>query len=70
VKVTRSIAYFHGTGIAQATLVLGLWAAVAAGIVAAAWLRQPSRARPAAGSHSLSLFNPKTAGGESAATTT
>jgi hypothetical protein len=45
VKVTRSVAYFHNTGIAQATLVLGLWAAVAAGAVALASLRQ-SRARP------------------------
>jgi hypothetical protein len=70
VKITRSIAYFHGAGIAQATVVLGVWAAVAAGIVAAAWLRRPSRARPTPASHALSLLNPKTAGGESAPTTT
>jgi hypothetical protein len=44
VKVTRSVAYFHGSGIAQATLVLGLWVAVAAAAVAIPWLRQ-SRAR-------------------------
>ena len=30
VKITRSVAYFHDSGIAQATLVLGLWAAAAA----------------------------------------
>jgi hypothetical protein len=46
VKVTRSVAYFHNTGIAQATLVLGLWAAIAAATVTVAWLRQ-SRAQPA-----------------------
>jgi hypothetical protein len=44
VKVTRGVAYFHNTGIAQATLVLGLWAAIAAATVAVAWLRQ-SRAQ-------------------------
>lgn len=46
VKVTRGIAYFHNTGIAQATLVLGLWAAIAAATVTIAWLRQ-SRTQPA-----------------------
>jgi hypothetical protein len=46
VKVTRGVAYFHNDGIAQATLVLALWAAIAAAVVAVAWLRQ-SRARPA-----------------------
>jgi hypothetical protein len=46
VKVTRGIAYFHDTGIAQATLVLVLWAALAAATVAIAWLRQ-SRAKSA-----------------------
>jgi hypothetical protein len=40
VKVTRGIAYFHYVGIAQATLVLGLWAALAAATIAVAWLRQ------------------------------
>ena len=45
VKVTRGIAYFHDVGIAQATLVLGLWAVLAAATVAVAWLRQ-TRARP------------------------
>jgi hypothetical protein len=45
VKVTRSVAYFHSTGIAQATLVLGLWALVAGATVAIAWRRQ-SRAQP------------------------
>jgi hypothetical protein len=48
VKATRGVAYFHNTGIAQATLVLGLWAAFAAATVAVAWLRQ-SRARPTGG---------------------
>ncbi len=46
VKATRGVAYFHSTGIAQATLVLGLWVAFAAATVAIAWLRQ-SRAQPA-----------------------
>ena len=46
VKVTRGVAYFHNSGIAQATLVLGLWAAVAAAIVALTSLRQ-SRVRVA-----------------------
>lgn len=40
VRVTRDIAYFHDSGIAKPTLVLGLWAAIAAGAVAIAWLRQ------------------------------
>jgi hypothetical protein len=40
VKLTRSVAYFNNVGIAQATLVLGLWAAIAAATVAIAWLRQ------------------------------
>jgi hypothetical protein len=70
VKITRSIAYFHSTGIAQATLVLGVWAAVAAGTVVAASRRRPSGGRPAASSRSLSLLNPKTAGSEPAPTTT
>jgi hypothetical protein len=70
VKITRSIAYFHGAGIAQATLVMGVWAAVAVGAVVAASLRRPSGARTAAASHSLSLLNPKTAGSEPAPTTT
>lgn len=70
VTVTRSIAYFHSTGIAQATVLLGLWAVIGAGIVAAAWLRRPSRPPRAAASHSRSPFNPKTAGAESAPTTT
>jgi ABC-type multidrug transport system permease subunit len=46
VTVTRGVAYFHNSGIAQATLVLGLWAAVAAAIVALTSLRQ-SRVRVA-----------------------
>jgi hypothetical protein len=46
VKVTRGVAYFHNAGIAQATVVLGLWAAIAAATVAVAWLR-PSRAHQA-----------------------
>jgi hypothetical protein len=45
VTVTRGVAYFHSTGIAQATLVLGLWAALAVVALAIAWLQQ-SRARP------------------------
>jgi hypothetical protein len=48
VKVTRSVAYFHNNGIAQATLVLALWAAIAAAVLAVAWMRQP-RVRPAGG---------------------
>jgi ABC-type multidrug transport system permease subunit len=48
VKVTRSVAYFHNNGIAQATLVLALWAAIAAAVLAVAWMRQP-RVRPASG---------------------
>jgi hypothetical protein len=44
VKVTRGVAYFRNVGIAQATLVLGLWVALAAVAVGVAWLRQ-SRAR-------------------------
>jgi hypothetical protein len=48
VKVTRGVAYFHNAGIAQATLVLGLWGAIAAAAVAIAWLRQ-TRSPSAAG---------------------
>ncbi len=44
VKITRGVAYFHDAGIAQATLVLALWAAVAVATVAVSWVRQ-SRAR-------------------------
>jgi hypothetical protein len=44
VDVTRSVAYFHYAGIARPTLVMLLWAAIAAGTVAVAWLRQ-SRVR-------------------------
>jgi len=40
VKVTRSVAYFHNVGITQPTLVMLLWAAIAAGPVAIAWRRQ------------------------------
>jgi len=40
VKVTRGVAYFHNTGIAQATLVLALWSVIAAATVAIAWRRQ------------------------------
>ena len=46
VKVTRGVAYFDNVGIAQATLVLGLWVAIAAVAVGVAWLRQV-RAREA-----------------------
>ncbi|HEY2651080.1 MAG TPA: hypothetical protein VGI50_04095 [Solirubrobacteraceae bacterium] len=55
VKVTRAVAYFHSSGIAQATLVLGLWAAIAAGIVAVAWRRQPPVA--VAGAESVAGLN-------------
>jgi hypothetical protein len=48
VKVTRGVAYFHDTGIAQATLVMALWAALALGTVAIARLRQVA-ARSASG---------------------
>lgn len=44
VSITRGVAYFHYSGISQATLVLCLWAAVAAATVAVAW-RQQSAAR-------------------------
>jgi hypothetical protein len=46
VTVTRSVAYFHSSGMTQSTLVLGLWAVIAAPTVAIAWRRQ-SRAQPA-----------------------
>jgi hypothetical protein len=46
VKVTRSVAYFHNADITPPTLLMLLWAAIAAGTVATAWLRQP-RTRPA-----------------------
>ena len=68
VKITRSVAYFHNAGITQTTLVLGLWAAAAAGTVAIAWLRQ-SRARSAAAPRVLSLLNPRTAGAGGSAST-
>jgi hypothetical protein len=41
VNVTRSVAYFRGAGITQPTLLMLLWAAIAAGTVAIAWRRQP-----------------------------
>jgi hypothetical protein len=44
VTVTRSVAYFHSSSMTQSTLVLGLWAVIAAATVAIAWRRQ-SRAR-------------------------
>jgi hypothetical protein len=47
VTVTRGVAYFHDSGIAQASLVLGLWAVIAGAAVAIAWRRQ-SRAQAAA----------------------
>jgi hypothetical protein len=40
VSITRSVAYFHAAGIAQATLVLGAWAALTAAAIASAWWRQ------------------------------
>jgi hypothetical protein len=40
VRVVRGVGYFHDTGLAQATLVLGVWAVVAVGAVAAAWRAQ------------------------------
>jgi hypothetical protein len=45
VTVTRGVSYFHNAGIAQATWVLGLWAAVAVAVVAFSWLAQ-ARGRP------------------------
>ena len=45
VKASRGVAYFHNDGIGQATLVLALWALVAAAAVAAAWLRQTAATR-------------------------
>jgi hypothetical protein len=52
VKVTRGVAYFHDNGIAQATVLLALWAAIAAATVAVAWLRQSS-ARLASGERAV-----------------
>jgi hypothetical protein len=69
VRVTRSVAYFHNAGIAQATLVLALWAAAAAATVAIAWRRQQSRARTAAAPRVPSLLNPRTAGAGGSAPT-
>jgi hypothetical protein len=40
VTVTRGVAYFQNSGIAQATLMLALWAAIAGAVVAFARLRQ------------------------------
>lgn len=62
VKVTRGVAYFRNAGIAQATLVLGLWAAIAAAAVAVAWLRQ-SDARPAGGEEIVDTNGALRAGG-------
>jgi hypothetical protein len=45
VKATRGVAYFHDVGIAQATLILELWVAIAAVTVGVAWLRQSSALR-------------------------
>lgn len=45
VKATRGVAYFHDVGIAQATLILGLWVVIAAVTVGVAWLRQSSAPR-------------------------
>jgi hypothetical protein len=45
VDVMRSVAYFHGADTVQPTLVMLLWAAIAAGTVAIAARRQP-RTRP------------------------
>jgi hypothetical protein len=45
VDVTRSVAYFHNANITQPTLVMLLWAAIAVGRVAIAWLRQPRAPR-------------------------
>jgi hypothetical protein len=39
------VAYFHGAGTTQPTLIMLLWAAIAAGTVVIAWRRQP-RLRP------------------------
>jgi len=47
VNVTRSVAYFRGAGITQPTLLVLLWAAIAAGMVAIAWRRQPRPRQPA-----------------------
>ena len=46
VKITRSVAYFHNAGLIQPTLLMLLWAAIAAAAVATAWLRQPRAQRP------------------------
>jgi len=45
VDVTRSVAYFHNANITQPTLVMLLWAVIAVGTVAIAWLRQPRTPR-------------------------
>lgn len=41
VDITRSVAYFHNANITQPTLIMLLWAAIAVGTVAFAWIRQP-----------------------------
>ena len=41
VSIIRSVAYFRSADIARPTLLMLLWAAIAAGLVAVAWLRQP-----------------------------
>jgi hypothetical protein len=46
VKITRSVSYFHDADITQPTLLMLLWAAVAGGTVAAAWLRQSGKRLP------------------------
>jgi hypothetical protein len=40
VNVARSVAYFHDADIARPTLLMLLWAAIAAATVAIAWRRQ------------------------------
>lgn len=47
VNVTRSVAYFRAAGITRPTLLMLLWAAIAAGTVAIAWRRQPRASQSA-----------------------
>jgi hypothetical protein len=49
VAAVRGVAYFHGRGIAQATLVLGLWAALAVSVLSIARMRVSRAARVGGG---------------------
>jgi hypothetical protein len=61
VNITRSLAYFHNVDVTRPTLVLVLWVAIAAGVVAVAWLRQ-SPAPPGLSPFRIGLKNKVTGG--------